>query len=477
MLLNPLLTESEKISLDMYAIIDLISKGNKFTEQSIFKGVRLLRPGHYICFSKEKGSKVHRNTPIFIQRGIPTKSDYIRSVAEIVANFDALNCFPGLKDKAIRISLTGGEDSRFVLAAALNSTLKDRIETFSYVFPDNPDITAAELVARKAGVPHVKNIHLFSQKNIERSIEELWNDLAKHAFRFEGAPGAWDGGSNSAKQVSLDLVGYFDAYFKRVRPSNAIVDITSIDIARKLMREIQQSFDPLNLIKPDAIRKDEIFCDEWLENTLYEGAELNDIPELFYFDFRLLWWGGSMASNVGSLYRIAPLASQFASRTGLKQSLEDRRDRRFIFEAMLLLKPDLLELPYLNKKWPDRFQNYANYIKLPKEELNLPASKYSTIPWQIQLVKKGGYFIKNYIDSHNIIDIYEVINKEKLNFALSEPAFLNNTPSIRSILNLCEILILMTGEQQRYPDDILNSNLSGIEFHTNIPQLENLKKR
>ncbi|WCP11716.1 hypothetical protein sphantq_00096 [Sphingobium sp. AntQ-1] len=471
MFLNPLLTPTAKLEIDFSQIADLLGKGNKFTDRSFLKGVRLLRPGFAGVFTPGKGFETRRSgEPIFTARGEPSRADYIRSVSELVNNFDTLSRMPGLQDQPIRISLTGGEDSRLVLAAALESSVADRIETFTYGFADNPDIAAAEMVAQKAGVPHVKNIHTPPTSVSERPLDKIWDDLRRHAFRFEGAPGAWDGGAATATQVRLDLVGYFDSYFKRVRPSNALIDVVSRDVARAFMKEPQQDFDPMGILQPSAIAADEAFCDNWLETVLDEGAELNDIPELFYFDFRLPWWGGAMAANVGSLCRIAPLASKFASRTGLKQSLVDRRERKFIFEAMLTLRPDLLELPYLNKKWPDHFQARSARVKLPGTELRLPTPKHPSAPsWHITLAKRGGSHIRDYIRSHDFSGLEEMVDIDRLMLFLEDASRVNNTPIVRTIVNLCEILVLAAGDQFRSPDKIANSRINAPDLITNIP--------
>ena len=480
MFLNPLLTGSDRVSVDFNSAADLVSKGNKFSDRSILKGVRMLRPGFCIEFSHESGIELGRSgAPIFCGRGQPARSDYLRSVADIVSNFDALDNFPGLEGQQIRLSLTGGEDSRLALSAALNSRIADRIETFTYGFPDNPDIAAAEMVARKAGVPHIKNIQTPPKNTSERPIADIWLEMTRHAFRFEGAPGAWDGGAGAARQVRLDLVGYFDAYFKRVRPSSAEIDVTSLEVAQQFMKEPQQPFDPLGVLTPESVAGEEQLCNEWLEETLAAGAELNDIPELFYFDFRLPWWGGAMASNVGSLYRIAPLASKVASRTGLKQTVKDRRERKFIFEAMLLLRPDLLELPYLNKKWPDHFQAQAKYVPLPGVMLQLPASQNvnPTLPWPLVLARRGGGFLLDYIHSHDFSELWNVIDLPRLSEILSNPKLIDNTPKVRSIINICEIMILAAGEQKCLPDIIENSGLTAPRITTDIPELESLALR
>ena len=478
MFLNPLLIESERISLDLQEAADLVAKGNKFTDRSILQGVRMLRPGFAIAFTPGASAEIRRSgSPIFTARGLPKESDYVRSVSEIVRNLDALDNMPGLDGLPIPISLTGGEDSRLVLAAALESRIADRVETFTYGFADNPDITAAEMVARKAGVPHNKRIHAPPINASERAVSEIWTDLTRHAYRFEGAPGAWDGGASSATKVGLDVVGYFDAYFKRVRPASAEIDVTSREVARAFMREPQQPFDPLGVLTPQAIQRDTEICNAWLESVLDEGAELNDIPELFYFDFRLPWWGGAIAANVGSLYRMAPLASKFASRTGLKQTVTERRERKFVFEAMKILRPDLLELPYLNKKWPDHFQAASPGVRLPGVELQLPAPRHQSIPWPITLARRGGNFIHEYVNSHEFNGLKDVIDLPKLSGFLADPTRVNNSTIVRSIVNLCEILILAADDQSRHPDKIEKAGLSGPRLVTDIPELIQLASR
>ncbi|EAT07844.1 asparagine synthase-related protein [Sphingobium sp. 10 DY56-G10] len=478
MFLNPLLTRSGRLETDWQQIADLVAKGNKFTERSFLKGVRMVRPGFAIQWSQGSDLNIRRSgTPIFTARGEPGRGDYIRSISEIIHNFDSLDYFPGLDGQPIRISLTGGEDSRLVLAAATQSRIADRIEAFTYGFPDNPDIAAAAIVAEKAGVKHVTNIHTPPKVATERPMDAIWTDLRRHAFRYEGAPGAWDGGAATATQTRLDLVGYFDAYFKRVRASSAEIDVTSRDVARKFMREPQQVYDPMGILLPEAVDYDQSLDDEWMESALAQGAELNDLPELYYFDFRLPWWGGAMAANVGTIYRLAPLASKYASRTGLKQSLADRRGRKFIFEAMMTLRPDLLEIPYLNKKWPDHYQDRALNVKLPGVELKLPVPQHPSAPWQVTLAKSGGQFIKDYLEVHKFSGLESVIDVKRFTEFLDNPALIKNTPTVRTIANICEILILTANDQSRAPDKIENSRLPSGVMITNIAELSDRREQ
>ena len=79
------------------------------------------------------------------------------------------------KDETIIIPLSGGLDSRAILAAALRCTSKDNILTFTFGEPRSFDFEIGRMVAEKAGV---KNISLGVEKeNFEEQYDISMNDV------------------------------------------------------------------------------------------------------------------------------------------------------------------------------------------------------------------------------------------------------------------------------------------------------------
>lgn len=470
MLLNPICTRNTRPTIDVWAATSLISKGNKFGHDSLIAGVNMVPPGHFVVSSSSGFSVKPLSNQVWQDRRRPTTPDYQRAAENLVENLSWFSRTKRFEQEPISLSLTGGEDSRLVLSLAMNSAFKEKLQAFTYGFSDNPDIYAAKDVAAAAGVPHSVTIN--ERTASQHTIEGIWKNLRSHAFRFEGAPGAWDGGAGSAKSTNLDMTGVFDFFFKRVRPGSAALDVTSEAVALDHMRESQQEYDVLGLLRPEARQKDNDFDREWLDRRLSDGLELNDVPEIYYQENRLSWWGGGIDGNVNNRLRVTPLADRFASWVGLKQSVQDRRERRFIFEAMLHLAPDLLRLPYVNKKWPDRFQDLAPQVKLPGVAFSMPPSAPSPgIPWQVELAKNGGKFILDYIARYDLQEIYDIVDKQRLEECLSDPSKINNHAAVRSIINIAEVLILMAGGWSRDFDNIENHGLE-IGWNTNVPEVQ-----
>lgn len=172
---------------------------------------------------------------------------------------------------------------------------------------------------------------------------------------------------------------------------------------------------------------------------------------------------------------MTPLASKTACEVALKQSLEDRRDRRFIFEAMLALRPDLLTVPYLNKSWPARFRSLAPGLALPDKGFDYPAPGGGALPWQVIFAKRGGLdLLARFIADHGLDDIFSIIDRRRFEELVANPGQIRNTPSVRSLVNLAEILILMANRQLRKPDNLAEHHLTGESWDSNIPAVSAL---
>jgi len=473
-LLNPICTKYTKPSFDLMQAASLISQGNKFGEKSIFSDVNLLLPGHFLKITEFGEIRVEAFThKLWDERRPPNHEDYDAACDTLVQNFNWIQGVPALNDKPIRLSLTGGEDSRLVLAMGLNSNISNRITTFTYGQEDNPDIKVAEIVAKAAKVPHEKKIFA-PQASGPIDIDGYWQGLSKHAFRFEGATGAWDGGWAKATQMNFDITGFSDFFFKRIRPSNAAVDIQSKLDAIDHFQSFQQAYDPLNIVRKYPRGLETYQIKSWIDSKLDAGASLNELPELYYQDNRFTWWSGALNSNVLTQVRVSPMSSKLAASIGLKQSLVDRRERKFIFEMMLRLAPQLLETPYLNKQWPEHFGRLAPHIKLPTTQFKFESAPNSALPWQILLAKHGNKRIKEYLLMNEQTGIFDLVDKERIIKVLDDVSNLNNTPAIRSIINLTELMILLTGEWTIDRDDIKEHQVLNPGIETNIPEFRKI---
>jgi hypothetical protein len=471
MFLNPLCTRSDRLETDVLEMASFISQGSKFGARSVIRGVTMIMPGRFVVSKPTSHEIRFASSQLWESRGAPSAGDYTRAVDGLIDNFNWLGNLKSLNDSAVKLSLTGGEDSRLVMSLALNSNVKDRVEAFTYGYDDNPDIAAARIVAKAANVPHETTI--WKRTEAPTDINAIWGDMQYHAFRFEGAPGAWDGGRGVAKRSALDLIGIFDFLYKRVRPSNAAVDVTDRKTFLDLCLTFQQQYDGLGLLNDHVVKRERDFEESWTDEKLSQGAELNDLPDIYYQESRFPWWGGGINTNINGRVRISPLSNRFASVVALKQSVKDRRERRFIFEAMVRLAPHLLEVPYLNKKWPDHFQELAPHIKLPGVEMDIskevaPAGQ----PWTVIFVRNGGLpLLYDFIKSNGLMEIFEVVRKDRFEELVANPKLVRDAAGIRAMTNLAEMAILMANKWSVEQDDIDNHNLSD-RWETNLLEVE-----
>jgi asparagine synthase (glutamine-hydrolysing) len=171
--IKPLIKLGAEKSLRKDAIVDFFLFGYLLGDKTFFENIHQLPPASVLEISKNDTNLI-KYWDYEYDEGYDTKSNE-ELIEELGALWQKAVERRIKKDEKIIIPLSGGLDSRAILAAALKCTLKDKIITFTFGEPGSFDFEIGKLVAKKAGV---RNIQTGVEKeNFEEQYNISMNDI------------------------------------------------------------------------------------------------------------------------------------------------------------------------------------------------------------------------------------------------------------------------------------------------------------
>lgn len=250
-------------------------------------------------------------------------------------------------DGAFDLPITGGKDSRVVLAIALAAGFKDRLTLFTRGYAGHPDVAVGEMIAASIGVPHRREPPLGSDLPADLSPRAFLRLLGTIAWQADGGIGGWDNISGTtagrATIVSGHLGEVLKAYAKRPPPG-------ALDPAT--MVRLQAPFDPVDLLRPEgrSILVDRI--GERMAVHRAGGAEEGDLPDLFYWENRVPnWLGGIRGIKAFERQPILPLGVPALMALAFRMRADERKIELAHLKLIEAAAPELIDLPFAHQSW------------------------------------------------------------------------------------------------------------------------------
>ena len=250
-------------------------------------------------------------------------------------------------DDAVDLPITGGKDSRAVLAICLAAGLGERLRLFTRGFADHPDVIAGRAVAEAAGLPHRRVPPLGSDIPPDWPLDLFHANMARLAFQTDGGMGGWDlvtGGTVGADTLITGHMGeVLKAYAKRPPP----VDLDPIGLVR-----LQAPFDPLAIVRDHARDRMVATLADQLAGERAQAAREGDLPDLFYLRNRVPnWLGGIRAIKSFERQPVLPLGVPALTTLAFQMTPEERKVERAHYEIVARAAPALLAAPFAHQRW------------------------------------------------------------------------------------------------------------------------------
>ena len=254
----------------------------------------------------------------------------------------------------IRLSLTGGKDSRLVLAVALAAGLRKQVVTFTNGPEGSPEVACAQEVAALAKVEHEAVVSRPAASRHDHMV--TWQRLRSHAFRYAGTVCPWDGSTGDLSGLSVELTGFGGELYRgpggHAKQFGNLAFLTKENLL-PFWINYHQPMDPLGILSGEM--RD--FQTNWLESWIEHARPVwrtDVLPEKFFVENRICHWNGPLAQNVLGRIKTTPLLSPQVARAVFRMSPLARSHERFHFEVMRRAAPELAAAPFLQATWhPD----------------------------------------------------------------------------------------------------------------------------
>lgn len=251
-------------------------------------------------------------------------------------------------DDAVQVPITGGKDSRAVLATCLAAGLRSRLRLFTRGYEGHPDVIAGRGVADALGLPHRREAPLGSDGPAHWTVTQFFDNLSAQAFQTDGNMGGWDYLVGISVGQDTLLTGHMGevlkAYSKRAIPQGELDPVAMV--------RLQAPFDPLGLLRPAA--RDHLIAElmDQMVRATGEGAATGDLPDIFYFRNRIPnWLGGIRGIKSFERQPVMPLGVPSLMALAFRLSPEERRQELLHYRLVAAAAPELLAPAFALQCW------------------------------------------------------------------------------------------------------------------------------
>jgi hypothetical protein len=332
---------NERPARDPMGVAWLAYAGHLVGERTGFAGVRVVPQGSYVEVRPDRGATLRTWTPAPWRpvASVDSPDELIEPVRQdIGANVRVLATMPA--DETL-VDLTGGRDTRLVLAVLLSEGLSKRVTFRTYGQEDIPDIPIARELAEHFGLEHRSGVH----RGIRGSAESRSRSFL---HLTSGMVSIWDGADRRAADSALSISGLCGEIM-----STHFAGTWDVRSRASLERcfSTRWGFGSRGLLRPELHAALMQEARESLYDDPVGGASPLDLIDVFFLRHRLRRWTGTIAESDLSnstfpLYTLTGLRAAFAIGGPLRRS--EYLHRR----VMLATCPELVDWRFAGAGWP-----------------------------------------------------------------------------------------------------------------------------
>lgn len=435
--------EGESPARDAFTVGQTVysAQGAPVLEGTGFSGVMPIPQGSWIEFAPG-GPVIHPpdRSIMELPPGRPGLS--IDEAARIIRDDlgDALQGIAAIPFAGRELRLSGGKDSRLILALIGDEGLQDRFSLLTFGSGESRDVTVAREAARIAGMPIT-----VQDRTTHLTPEEVDRDLRSHAFNVSGALGPWDAKATRPVDGVARLLGSGSELIRPVyvaRLSRGSVDNALHALAAGPLRDRNR------MLRPEV----RAWYTEEVTRLVHDLARRGVDPTVMGPGVNIAmyairnFFGASQATD-GSPW-LNPFISIRTFRAALASDPNGLANETWAFLLMRQMNPDLAALPYANSSWtPELLETVPDagpYIGIP--EWSGPAEKHGD--WRVLGWRRNQPVISRYLRDHSN-PIWQVIDMQRFGKLMVRRQV--TAMDLRQIYSVIGGAIWLGGHDERIP--------------------------
>lgn len=347
---------------DLESMGFLAYAGRSITSGTGYTDVQVLPVGATLLIDPRRGASVECRNPRpwrFARRQAPRPEDWVDEVRADIAT--SLRSALSVPVPHHVLNLTGGKDSRMILAAIVEQGLAADFEYQTWGSDDLPDVVIARQIADELGLAHAVNVGAPAdvQWRTERDAVLAATGHLEHGQRETrikltvgshlGALNAIDPQVSSPPHGDRVVLSGLTGELLRANFPEAIRIRSAAEIDRFLFSGLR--FGGAGILRPEV----RSHYDDVLWGMVFDDYSPGDQPQDVVQGFFLRQWlrrWFAAAQEVDELNRCFPLYSPFGTRAMFELGPAVRHAEWLHHEVIRSACPRLAELPFAESGWP-----------------------------------------------------------------------------------------------------------------------------
>jgi hypothetical protein len=376
-----------------------------------FVGTRVLPAGAYVDIGPAFGARLgFTNATPWASPDLPVNESALVDLVhdDLTRSVRSVALLPARERFA---DLTGGRDSRLLLALMLQEGVADRFLFRTNGAEHTPDSVVGRAIAERFGLSHEAVTPAPMDETAFR------RRLETHVFHTSGMLNPWDfkGGLDVARRPKVS------GFFGEMLSTNykGFPELGSRDALRTVFHK-REKIDSSSILRPDV--KVELLdrLDEELIGRMDAcGSAPQDLLDSFYVRQRIRRWFGTF-EELGESGRIFPLYSVVGLQAACALGAPRRRLEVLAFAIMRKACSDLTKMPLANKPWPEALVSHlpdADDYRVAPETYAGPAP----VHWQIARIVDNRETVEGYLLDEKQSPLFDIIDRGSLERALRDP--------------------------------------------------------
>jgi hypothetical protein len=369
----------------------------------------VLPAGAYVDIDPAWGSRVRTDgTPQWVADTAGASNDELCALVhdDLARSVVSTSLLPTSERLA---DITGGKDSRLVLALMIEAGVTERFTFRTIGPPSSADAVVSADISSRFSLKH----QLFTFGRMEQSAFE--RRVRAHVFQTSGMFNTWNlkGGLGLQRVPGISggsgeiLRSFFGAF-------------PSVSSPQELHTVFARRCDRLKLLKPDvravyagALRR------ELADEVESGGCTTEDLLDAFYMRARMRRWFGA-GEEFGEAFRIYPLYSLVGVRAAFALGPIRRRAEILHFEIMRSACDELARLPFANATWPAGALADLPDADVYRREAQ-KAIPGAPVEWQASRLTDNREVLRSYLLDEPANPVFEIVDRGAVEELLTRP--------------------------------------------------------